>query len=194
MNWMRSLRARWQRIPRSAISAERNSPRICGSCVSEGPARKATIWFSPPAKGQTRLMERNCARVGHRGHCLPGRPIAALQAAPRKDRSFGAMLSSWQVQTAIGIPLFAAALVVSLFAWREMRVQHPARRNISEAADGAGGAGSIPKNAEKQASDTGAADAADSSRGSGPGSCSGWQRGGDCEWCNFAVAGRSSRS
>ena len=135
------------------------------------PTRKGTtLWFSPPAGARTwidgKVIDGKTKREGVA--LAPARLAPAkvapppLRAAPRRSSSFGSMLSSWQVQTAIGIPLFAAAIVVSLFAWREMHVQNPARRNISEAADGAGGAGSIPKNAEKQASDTGAADAAES--------------------------------
>jgi hypothetical protein len=66
------------------------------------------------------------------------------------------MLSSWQAQTAIGIPLFVAAIVVSLFAWREMHM--PSRRNIAQSGNRAGSAGSI----QKQATGASAADASDS--------------------------------
>ena len=109
------------------------------------PGRKATIWFSPPPKGHTRLDGKELRESGSSGTLSARKAIAALQAAPRKDRSFGAMLSSWQVQTAIGIPLFAAALVVSLFAWREMRVQHPAPKSVAEVVDRSKGAESVQR-------------------------------------------------
>ncbi len=148
--------------------------------------RGTTLWFSPPAGARTwidgKVIDGKTKREGVAllaparlapakvaptkaapGKIAPAKNVPPpLRAASRRSTSFGSMLSSWQVQTAIGIPLFAAAIVVSLFAWREMQVQNPAHRNISEAADGAGDAGRLQKNAEKQASGTGAPDIAES--------------------------------
>ncbi len=117
------------------------------------PGRKATIWFSPPATGQTRF-DGKAARDGSSGVLSAKKASASLQAAPRRDRSFGAMLSSWQVQTAIGIPLFAAALVVSLFAWREIRAQKPSARSIAENSHAASGAESVQRAASSAAAAT----------------------------------------
>jgi tRNA A-37 threonylcarbamoyl transferase component Bud32 len=136
------------------------------------PARKATtLWFSPPAGGRA-WIDGKAKREASSGvpakvasnKAAPTQLVPAgnaqppLRAAPRGRSGFGAVLSSWQAQTAIGIPLFVAAIVVSLFAWREMHVQNPARGNFDEAVDRAGVATSV----QKQASGTGAADVAKS--------------------------------
>jgi len=86
------------------------------------PARKNTIWFSAPTTGRKWLDGKAIAEAV--GTNPAKNPMKPLQAAPRKNSSLNSMFSSWQVQTAIGIPLFAAAMVVSLFAWREIRQQH----------------------------------------------------------------------
>ena len=88
-----------------------------------------------------------------------------LRAAPRKSSSFSAMLSSWQVQTAIGIPLFVAAIVVSLFAWREIHVHNPLPRNVVKNADRANAAGSVQKDEQKQAIEATPANGTDSHAG-----------------------------
>ena len=128
------------------------------------PARKGTtLWFSPPTGGRTWIDEKAKREAVSSGvpaptHVAPAKVATMkavpppLRAAPRRSSSFGSMLSSWQVQTAIGIPLFVAAIVVSLFAWREMHVHHPVPRNAAAMADRANGAGSTPTNVEKQAS------------------------------------------
>ena len=89
------------------------------------PVRKPTIWFSPAAAGTP--ADGKTPRQGSFARTTK-KEVRPLREIPRRDNSFGAMFSSWQVQTAIGIPLFAAALVVSLFAWREMHVQNRASK------------------------------------------------------------------
>jgi eukaryotic-like serine/threonine-protein kinase len=116
------------------------------------PGRKATIWFSPPAQGQTRF-DGKATPEGSSGMLSAKKARAPLHTAPRKDRSLGGMFSSWQVQTAIGIPLFVAALVVSLFAWREIHVRKAPARSIVENANPVSAVVSVQKA-------TGGADAA----------------------------------
>jgi serine/threonine-protein kinase len=133
------------------------------------PARKATtLWFSTPAGGRA-WIDGKAKREASSGadakvtpKIAPAQVVSArnvpapLRAGPRRSFSIGSMLSSWQAQTAIGIPLFVAAIVVSLFAWREMHM--PSRRNIAQSGNRAGSAGSI----QKQATGASAADASDS--------------------------------
>ena len=99
------------------------------------PVRKSTIWFSPPAPGRTApgrtwldgqgASERSARTLAAKTSMRP------LHAAPRKTSSLNSMFSSWQVQMAIGIPLFAATMVVSLFAWREIREQRIAAKTTA---------------------------------------------------------------
>ena len=84
------------------------------------PVRKPTIWFSPSTAGAA--PDGKPSRAASRPKTFV-KEVKPLRAAPRRENSFGAMFSSWQVQTAIGVPLFAATLVVSLFAWREIHLQ-----------------------------------------------------------------------
>jgi len=84
------------------------------------PVNKPTLWFSPSAAGK--LPDGNAPKEGLSARTMK-KEAKPLRAMPRRDNTFSALFSSWQVQTAIGIPLFAATLVVSLFAWRELHVQ-----------------------------------------------------------------------
>ncbi len=87
------------------------------------PARKGTtIWFSPPVAGRTWLDGKSAPEPSSES-AVALQLDRPLQAAPRRNSSPSSMFSSWQVQTAIGVPLFAAAMIVSLFAWREIRDQ-----------------------------------------------------------------------
>src|ERR1700691_3837981 len=141
------------------------------------PARKATtLWFSPPAGARTWLDGKTKREGVSSGAPAPTKVAPAkvatmksvpppLRAAPRKSSSFSAMLSSWQVQTAIGIPLFVAAIVVSLFAWREIHVHNPLPRNVVKNADRANAAGSVQKDEQKQAIEATPANGTDSHAG-----------------------------
>jgi serine/threonine protein kinase len=129
-----------------------------------------TLWFSSSADGRTWLDGK-----GKREGVLSEAPAHAaqvkvvrtknapplLQAVPRKSSNFGTMFSSWQVQAAIGIPLFVAAIVVSLFAWREIRAHDPLARNSVGTADRTRGTGSV-QNLQNQASGAAAGDIIDS--------------------------------
>lgn len=135
------------------------------------PARKATtLWFSPPAGGRT-WIDGKAKREASSGVPAKGAPakvapvmtMPPLQAAPRRNSSIGSIFSSWQAQTAIGIPLFAAAIVVSLFAWREIHVKNPVRRTVALNSDRTSvpvGAQTIP---QKQTGSAPSPDIADSS-------------------------------
>lgn len=122
------------------------------------PARKATtLWFSPPA-GERAWIDAKAKREASSGlsaKALPAKvaPVKnmplPLRAVPRSNSSFGSMFSSWQAQTAIGIPLFAAAIIVSLFAWREIHVQKPAPRKMVDNVD----LTSMVRSVQKQPSD-----------------------------------------
>jgi serine/threonine protein kinase len=137
------------------------------------PARKATtLWFSPPGGGRT-WIDGKAKREASSGLPAKVQPAKAasvksmpppLRAVPRVGSGFGSILSTWQAQTAIGVPLFAAAIVVSLFAWREIHVQNAARRNVAENAVRASGAGSAQTNIQKRAGAADAIDAASSER------------------------------
>ncbi|MGH9646889.1 MAG: protein kinase domain-containing protein, partial [Bryobacteraceae bacterium] len=98
------------------------------------PSRKNTIWFSPPAAGQSRFESKSPPdsrpfgkRSIARKKRLANSAAELLHSLQGRFGAFGSLVppfSSWQVQTAIGIPLFAAAVIVSLFAWREVRQQN----------------------------------------------------------------------
>jgi hypothetical protein len=107
------------------------------------PPRKSTIWFSPPAPGRG-WLDGKAAAEGSAASNAARNSITPLHAAPRKNSSLSAMLSSWQVQTAIGVPLFAAAMVVTLFAWREIHEQRVPAKNAAAIADETRTAASAP--------------------------------------------------
>jgi serine/threonine-protein kinase len=119
------------------------------------PARTATtLWFSSPAAGRAWIdgPARREASSGVPAKVIPpagAAPVkntpSPLRAAPRPSSGYGSILSTWQAQTAIGLPLLVAAIVVSLFAWREMHVKTPARGKIVEIADRGSGAVSAQK-------------------------------------------------
>jgi eukaryotic-like serine/threonine-protein kinase len=132
------------------------------------PARKGTtLWFSPPAAGRTWLEEKNTDQAAS----LAAPALAAatkfssaklapvttlpspLRVAPRGSSSVGSIFSSWQMQTALGVPLFAAAVVVSLFAWRELHLQKHAPRGVAESANRAG-SGSIQNTVPNNVADS----------------------------------------
>ena len=132
------------------------------------PARKGTtLWFSPPAGGRTWLD----GKTTDQGASLAAPALAAstklssaklasvttlpspLRAAPRGSSSFGAIFSSWQMQTALGVPLFVAAVVVSLFAWRELHLQKHGPRGVAEDANRAGN-GSIQNTVPNKVADS----------------------------------------
>jgi eukaryotic-like serine/threonine-protein kinase len=121
------------------------------------PARKATtLWFSPPAGGRTWIdgKTKRDASSGLPEKALPAKAVTVktmpspLRAASPSNSSVGSIFSSWQAQTAIGIPLLAAAIVVSLFAWREIHATNRARKNVVETANGAAGARSVQTSAQ----------------------------------------------
>jgi serine/threonine protein kinase len=85
------------------------------------PGRKQALWFSQPAAGRTSMEERSVREGSSSGRAAARGVPGTLVAAARKDRRPASVFSSWQIQTAIGIPLFVAAIVVSLFAWHEIR-------------------------------------------------------------------------
>jgi len=109
-------------------------------------AGKATLWFAPPPKGKTWLDGKATQESGLSGAVTAKNAPKPLRAAhPQKARGFGSMFSSWQVQIAIGVPLFVAALVVSVFAWREMHVQNPVPGSVGKNVDQANGVESVQR-------------------------------------------------
>ncbi|MGA7684005.1 MAG: serine/threonine-protein kinase [Terriglobales bacterium] len=114
------------------------------------PLSKETIWFSTPPGKRTWLDGKGASEEP--AEAVPIENAKPLRAAPKKkastSRGFDSMFSSWQAQTAIGVPLFVAAIAMSLFAWREMRKQTPAPASIAENV----GRGSSAENIQKTAS------------------------------------------
>jgi serine/threonine protein kinase len=113
------------------------------------PLSKETIWFSTPP-GKRTWLDGKGASEGPAAP-VPVENAKPLRAAPKKNastsRGFDSMFSSWQAQTAIGIPLFAAAIAMSLFAWREMRKQTPVPASIEANVGRASGADNVQKTA-----------------------------------------------
>ena len=157
------------------------------------PTRKGTtLWFSPPAGGRTwidgkgksdsapvpalssKVAPAKIAPIHNVAKVTPDAVAAAkvvtagsapppLRATPRTSSGFASVISSWQVQTAIGIPLFAAAMLVSLFAWRELHVPKHRPGNAFETSNPTSAAASASENVQKQVTDTaGPAESADS--------------------------------
>jgi serine/threonine-protein kinase len=117
------------------------------------PAHKSQMWFSPPAgrrawldgkpPAEAPLQAISSSRMksppvppqkkSMQGVKLPATP-------PQKSSTFGFVFSSWQAQTAIGIPLFAAAMIVSLFAWHEIRDQRTSPKTSAQGGNQMGAA------------------------------------------------------
>ena len=101
------------------------------------PLSKETIWFSTPPGKRTWLDGKGASEERAE---VPVETVKPLRAAPKKNAGFDSMFSSWQAQTAIGVPLFVAAIAMGLFAWREMRRQAAAPASIAEHVNRPGGA------------------------------------------------------
>jgi len=123
------------------------------------PLSKETIWFSTPPGKRTWLDGK-----GGEGpaEAAPVENAKPLRAAPTQEastsRGFDSMFSSWQAQTAIGIPLFVAAIFMSLFAWRETRRQTPVPPSIAQNVNRASGAENVQKTASAAPGATAAPD------------------------------------
>ncbi|MGA9353310.1 MAG: protein kinase [Terriglobales bacterium] len=102
------------------------------------PLSKETIWFSTPTGKRTWLDGKGA--VEQEREPTPIENAKPLRAAPRKNAGFDSIFSSWQAQTAIGVPLFAAVIVMSLFAWREIRKRPPVPAGIAENVNRGSGA------------------------------------------------------
>jgi len=81
---------------------------------------KGTIWFSPP-EGRRTWLDGSTTHEGASSHAAPRDLPESLSNTPPRDRKLRSVFSSWPVLTSVVIPLFIAVIVVSFFAWRQIR-------------------------------------------------------------------------
>lgn len=96
-----------------------------------GPPRQGPLWFSP-------TEERGIWPEGATQRVIPRKPAATVpsrtHSAPQKSTSVG-LLSRFTSSRAIAGPLisfFAATMVLSFLAWRQIRIATPARTTVVE--------------------------------------------------------------
>ena len=104
--------------------------------------RKDTIWFAPP-EGQRGVVPATKSE-GQPASPAPGDVLKWAPPPPRIARSLRSMLSSSRLLAGPVIALFVAAMVLSLFAWRQIRMARVVRPGAAENAQRASAAGSVP--------------------------------------------------
>jgi serine/threonine protein kinase len=105
------------------------------------PLSKETIWFSTTPGKRTWLDGKGASEKP--AEVAPVEIAKPLRATPKKNTGFDSVFSSWQAQTAIGVPLFAAVIIMSLFAWREMRKQSPTPASSAQNVNQGSGAENV---------------------------------------------------